>query len=370
MAVMADGSFPFGAVGLVHVENRIAQHRPIGIGEELTLRVQADAAAAAPEGPHLHAVTEARAGERARLGERPARCCAAASGSDETRASYGERTPRGAARRRRAGQRRVEARRRPRPPLRRRLRRPQPDPHALADREAARLPARRSRTGCGPRRAAWRRSRAACPTPSRSRSRFRKPILLPGRVEFAQPRRGRARSTSPSATPRSSTPHLEGRVQPVEAKPKARGSRSDRHREQGIAERSMGFGLRALNRLAGSDLLDRIAHPQAGRAGRSSSGTKNGFRTATAAGRTFKAAQKLGKPARQTQRQVDAASSTSPPTTSSRCSRRPCRAFAEEQGPPGGAGGRRRRARRRRSCSPRRTSSASTCSASPRSSAA
>ena len=28
MAVMADGGFPFGAVGLVHVENRIEQHRP------------------------------------------------------------------------------------------------------------------------------------------------------------------------------------------------------------------------------------------------------------------------------------------------------------------------------------------------------
>ena len=27
MAVMADGGFPFGAVGLVHVENRIEQHR-------------------------------------------------------------------------------------------------------------------------------------------------------------------------------------------------------------------------------------------------------------------------------------------------------------------------------------------------------
>ena len=40
MAVMADGSFPFGAVGLVHLENRIVQHRPIGIGEELTLRVR------------------------------------------------------------------------------------------------------------------------------------------------------------------------------------------------------------------------------------------------------------------------------------------------------------------------------------------
>ena len=30
MAVMADGRFPFGAVGLVHLENRIVQRRPIG----------------------------------------------------------------------------------------------------------------------------------------------------------------------------------------------------------------------------------------------------------------------------------------------------------------------------------------------------
>jgi hypothetical protein len=40
MAVMADGGFPFGAVGLVHVENRIVQQRPIGIGEELKLVVR------------------------------------------------------------------------------------------------------------------------------------------------------------------------------------------------------------------------------------------------------------------------------------------------------------------------------------------
>jgi hypothetical protein len=40
MAVMADGSFPFGAIGLVHVENRIEQHRRIGIGEELTIHVR------------------------------------------------------------------------------------------------------------------------------------------------------------------------------------------------------------------------------------------------------------------------------------------------------------------------------------------
>jgi alkylation response protein AidB-like acyl-CoA dehydrogenase len=67
--------------------------------------------------------------------------------------------------------------------------------------------------------------------------------------------------------------------------------------DKGMAERGMGFGLRALNRLAGSDLLDRIRmRKQVERA--LFQGTKNGFRSATVAGRTFKAAQQLGKPAR------------------------------------------------------------------------
>ncbi len=68
--------------------------------------------------------------------------------------------------------------------------------------------------------------------------------------------------------------------------------------DKGMAERSMGFGLRWLNRLAGSDLLDRIRiRKQVERA--LFTGTKTGFRSATAAGRTFKAAQKLTGPARQ-----------------------------------------------------------------------
>jgi alkylation response protein AidB-like acyl-CoA dehydrogenase len=68
--------------------------------------------------------------------------------------------------------------------------------------------------------------------------------------------------------------------------------------DKGVAERSMGFGLRWLNRLASSDLLDRIRiRKQVERA--LFTGTKSGFRSATAAGRTFKAAQKLGRPARQ-----------------------------------------------------------------------
>ena len=66
----------------------------------------------------------------------------------------------------------------------------------------------------------------------------------------------------------------------------------------GIAERGMGLGLRVLNRIAGSELLDRVGirKPLERAVYRT---TKSGFRSATAAGRSFKAAQRLGKPARQ-----------------------------------------------------------------------
>ncbi|HEX3736907.1 MAG TPA: acyl-CoA dehydrogenase family protein [Solirubrobacterales bacterium] len=68
--------------------------------------------------------------------------------------------------------------------------------------------------------------------------------------------------------------------------------------DKGMAERAMGIGLRGLNWLAGSDLLDRI-RIRKGLERALFQGTKSGFRTATVAGRTFKAAQQLGKPARQ-----------------------------------------------------------------------
>jgi alkylation response protein AidB-like acyl-CoA dehydrogenase len=60
----------------------------------------------------------------------------------------------------------------------------------------------------------------------------------------------------------------------------------------------MGMGLRALNRLAGSDILDRAGvrrHVERALF----QGTRNGFRGIGAANRTFSAATKLGKPARQ-----------------------------------------------------------------------
>jgi alkylation response protein AidB-like acyl-CoA dehydrogenase len=68
--------------------------------------------------------------------------------------------------------------------------------------------------------------------------------------------------------------------------------------DKSVADRAMGIGLRGLNWLAGSDLLDRI-RIRKGVERALFQGTKSGFRTATAAGRTFKSAQQLGKPARQ-----------------------------------------------------------------------
>jgi acyl dehydratase len=62
MAAMADGSFPFGAVGLVHIENRIVQHRPIKLGEELEIRVRASQLEPHPRGRSFALVSEAFVG--------------------------------------------------------------------------------------------------------------------------------------------------------------------------------------------------------------------------------------------------------------------------------------------------------------------
>ena len=64
-----------------------------------------------------------------------------------------------------------------------------------------------------------------------------------------------------------------------------------------VAERGMGVGLKALNRLAGLEVLDRagLRRPAERLLYRAS---RNGFRTATVAGRTFVAARRLARPAR------------------------------------------------------------------------
>ena len=66
------------------------------------------------------------------------------------------------------------------------------------------------------------------------------------------------------------------------------------------AERGMGLGLRALNRVAGSQLIDRMG-ARKGLERAIFRGTRGGFRAVGAASRAFTAASKLNAPARQGQ---------------------------------------------------------------------
>jgi len=62
MALMTDQRFPFPAIGLVHIENRITQHRPLGASERLSLRVSGRGLEPHPKGRKFSVITEARVG--------------------------------------------------------------------------------------------------------------------------------------------------------------------------------------------------------------------------------------------------------------------------------------------------------------------
>lgn len=63
MALMTDRSFPFPAIGVVHVNNRIRVHRAVGVEEPLDLRVHATPLKEHAKGATFTIVTEVRAGE-------------------------------------------------------------------------------------------------------------------------------------------------------------------------------------------------------------------------------------------------------------------------------------------------------------------
>jgi acyl dehydratase len=63
MALMGDRRFPFGAVGLVHVANRIRRHRPVRLGERPALRVRATPLRPHARGRTFTIVSEARVGD-------------------------------------------------------------------------------------------------------------------------------------------------------------------------------------------------------------------------------------------------------------------------------------------------------------------
>jgi acyl dehydratase len=63
MALMTDGRFPFPAIGLVHLSNRIVVHRPARASETFDLRVRATPIEPHPKGRTFAIVSEARVGD-------------------------------------------------------------------------------------------------------------------------------------------------------------------------------------------------------------------------------------------------------------------------------------------------------------------
>jgi hypothetical protein len=221
MAVMADGGFPFGAVGLVHVENRIEQHRHIGLGEEMAIRVRPTRLQPHPKGRTFSLLTEVTvAGEKAWE-----------SVSTMLRRGGGEKAPRS----KRDGEadeaeltasaewklggdlgRRYAAVSGDRNPIHMHslTAKPLGFPGAIAH-------------------GMWTKARCLAALESRLPDafavdvRFRKPILLPARVEFASATDGEEIAFAVRDAKRQ-TPHLDGRVKPLDALQKAKTGRKAR----------------------------------------------------------------------------------------------------------------------------------------------
>jgi MaoC dehydratase-like protein len=222
MAVMADGSFPFGAVGLVHVENRIVQRRRIGLGEELELRVHPTKLEPHPKGRTFTLVTEARAGgERVWEGfstmlrrggsQQPPNGTKSRHIGDKSTHRQGDEELTPNAEWRLGGDlgRRYAAVSGDRNPI---------HMHSLT----AKPLGFRAAIAHG----MWTKARCLAAIESRLPDafsvdvRFRKPIFLPGRVELLTAPRGEEIVFAVRDLKRQ-TPHLDGVAEPVEPKPRS-----------------------------------------------------------------------------------------------------------------------------------------------------
>ena len=63
MALMTEPAFPFPLLGMVHVANSITQHRPIRLGEPLTVRVRAENLRPHEKGRQFDVISEAQVGD-------------------------------------------------------------------------------------------------------------------------------------------------------------------------------------------------------------------------------------------------------------------------------------------------------------------
>lgn len=236
MAVMADGGFPFGAVGLVHVENRIEQLRRVGIGEELTLRVRPTGLEPHPRGRTFGLVSEACVGgEKVWEGvSTMLRRGKPAEGANQP--ADGPETPPSVtseARRQEEGDRdgeelTVTAEWSLGGDLGRRY------AAVSGDRNPIHMHSLTAKAFGFPRAIAhgmWTKARCLAALESRLPDafgvevRFRKPVLLPARVELAQAERGEEIAFAVRDA-RRRTPHLDGHLRPLGATTEA--GRSER----------------------------------------------------------------------------------------------------------------------------------------------
>jgi acyl dehydratase len=222
MAVMSDGRFPFGAVGLVHVENSITQKRPIAIDEEMTIRVRPTQLQPHPKGKTFSLETEVLVdGEvvwesvstMLRRGKPDGEAAKAEKGFDslpEDVPASAEWKLGGDLGRRYGG---VSGDRNP------------IHMHSLTAKPLG-FPAAIAH-------GMWTKARALAQLEGRlpdgfeADVRFRKPILLPARVEFASQDQGEEILFTVRDA-RKGTPHLDGRVRPLGSKPKSKTAKTGR----------------------------------------------------------------------------------------------------------------------------------------------
>jgi acyl dehydratase len=239
MAVMADGGFPFGAVGLVHIENRIVQRRRVALGEELSIQVRPTKLEPHPRGRTFTLVTKVSAGGEVVWEEVSTMLRRGGGGTG------GEASPRAKATESHQVVDEIDGKA-DAPPGRGAAEEAQGlAPTAewklggdlgrryasvSGDRNPIHMHPLTAKALGFPRAIAhgmWTKARCLAALESRLPDafavevRFRKPILLPGRVELASAARGEEIEFA-VRDPRRQTSHLEGRLGPLEEnKPKS-----------------------------------------------------------------------------------------------------------------------------------------------------
>jgi acyl dehydratase len=211
MAAMADGRFPFGAVGLVHIENRIVQRRAIAVGEQMEIRVRLSKLQAHPRGRTFALISEVLiGGEQVWVGISTMLRREGRAQSGRSSGTPEHSAPSGALSEWRLGE-----------DLGRRYAAVSGDRNPIHMHSLTAKPLGFSRAIA---HGMWTKARCLSALESRLPDalavevRFRKPILLPARVSFASSQAGEEIEFAVRDSKRD-TVHLQGRLGPEQSNP-------------------------------------------------------------------------------------------------------------------------------------------------------